>query len=244
MPAAPVVIKATFTDILYTVTVIPEGAIGSECVTANVTKAKEGTLVTLSVSIGANRRVALNSPRIVFNPTGYLVNGASASFRLYSSNLNEITATFFYAPLHPAGYAETSTIDSTTYNMRYVPAGKTFVMGAHISSDPKVRTPFKNIWMGESEVTQELWEAVCGSWPGSAPNALYGQGEDYPCYNINYYDAVVFCNLATEKDSSLGVSEQVYYSDAGLTSVYTLSDAASGALYKWLHLESWQSCFR
>jgi formylglycine-generating enzyme required for sulfatase activity len=46
---------------------------------------------------------------------------------------------------------------------------------------------------------------------------------------VNWYDAAAFCNLLTLADGSIADTEQVYYSDAGLTTAYTKANAASGA---------------
>lgn len=53
-------------------------------------------------------------------------------------------------------------------------------------------------WIAATEVTQAQWEAVMGTtihdmdaisnWRG-----IYGEGDDYPMYHVNYYDALVFC---------------------------------------------------
>ena len=79
-------------------------------------------------------------------------------------------------------------------------------------------------------MTQGLWEDVWGStWPGTDPaNSNYGAGADYPAYYVNWFDAIAFCNLLTVADDSIADTQQVYYSDAGLTTTYTKANAASG----------------
>ena len=55
-------------------------------------------------------------------------------------------------------------------------------------------------WMGETEVTQELWEAVMGK------NLSYCRGDNRPVEMVAWYDAVQFCNKLS---TALGL--QPYY---------------------------------
>lgn len=86
--------------------------------------------------------------------------------------------------------------------------------------------------MGETEVTQGLWEEVWGpTWPGApydVPSADYGLGANYPAYYVNWDDAVVFCNLLTVADTSISDSERVYYSDSKLETPYNKTNAVNG----------------
>lgn len=85
-------------------------------------------------------------------------------------------------------------------------------------------------YIGETEVTQELWQAVMGNNPsnfsGSARN---------PVETINWYDSIVFCNELTQKVSGLGISECVYYRDTSFSAIYTAADAVSSTVphIKW-----------
>ena len=80
--------------------------------------------------------------------------------------------------------------------------------------------------MGQYEVTQQLYFAVMGQWGGTEPSSTYGEGDEYPAYNVSWYDAVVFCNELTKK--VLGEGACVYYSDAEFTAVYTTGDVTYG----------------
>ncbi|WP_319559474.1 SUMF1/EgtB/PvdO family nonheme iron enzyme [Marispirochaeta sp.] len=115
--------------------------------------------------------------------------------------------------------------------MRFVPAGGPFPMGEHVETPTQSVTLTRDFWMGETEVTQGLWEDVWGTtWPGTDPDGSgYGAGAEYPAYFVNWYDAVAFCNLLTKADDSIADTEQVYYSDAGLTTAYTNANAVSEA---------------
>ncbi len=46
-----------------------------------------------------------------------------------------------------------------------------------------------DFYMGKYELTQAQWIAVMGSWPGIAPDSIYGVGDNYPAYYISWDDA-------------------------------------------------------
>ncbi|PIE97291.1 MAG: hypothetical protein CR988_08375 [Treponema sp.] len=86
-------------------------------------------------------------------------------------------------------------------------------------------------WIGETEVTQELWEEVMGS------NPSYSQGDSHlpdpgevqekrPVENINWFDCIAFCNKLTKKVYGEDTEECLYY-DSGDNSVYTVEDATA-----------------
>ena len=85
-------------------------------------------------------------------------------------------------------------------------------------------------YIGETEVTQELWQAVMGNNPSHLTSS-----KKNPVESISWYDSIVFCNELTQKLSGLGVNECVYYRDASLSAVYTAVDGASHTIphVKW-----------
>ena len=83
--------------------------------------------------------------------------------------------------------------------------------------------------IGETEVTQELWEKVMSNNPSgfsSSPESGEMQ-EKRPVESVNWYECIAFCNELTKKVAGLGESECLYYSDAGYTNVYTKEDAGA-----------------
>ncbi len=58
----------------------------------------------------------------------------------------------------------------------------------------------KSFYMGKYEITQGQYLAVMGSYPGTAPNTTYGEGDNYPMYYVNWYDAILFCNRLSIKE--------------------------------------------
>ncbi len=98
------------------------------------------------------------------------------------------------------------TFNGVEFTMVCVPGG-TFLMGCQ-SSDPEgvnydvVATayegPVRKVTMstyaiGETEVTQQLWEAVVGQTPNAGARQWSnkrGRGANYPAYNVSYYDVI------------------------------------------------------
>ncbi len=141
-----------------------------------------------------------------------------------SSNTNTNDST-----KHSAGDCVCHTAVFVSFNMNYVPSGGPFTMGELVYDTTQSVTITKDFWMGETEVTQGLWEDVMGNtWPETDPDGSgYGSGVDYPAYFVNWYDAVAFCNILTLIDNSIVNTQQVYYSDTVLSTTYTRDDAAS-----------------
>jgi len=94
--------------------------------------------------------------------------------------------------------------------MVWVPGGS-FQMGSADTEDYNAQPPYQvtmsGFYMGKFEVTQKQWETVMGTQPVTVGN--YGKGDDYPVYNVSWYDALVFCN-------KLSATE-------GLTPAYSIS---------------------
>ena len=70
--------------------------------------------------------------------------------------------------------------------------------------------------IGETEVTQELWQAVIGNNPsdfngtaGKEPAEGEVQGKR-PVENVNWFKCIAFCNELTKKVAELGESQCVY----------------------------------
>ena len=111
------------------------------------------------------------------------------------------------------------------------------VRGGSLGKDGSASNPVHPVnlteyLIGETEVTQELWEKVMGSNPsnykGSDPGKKVADGETQekrPVELITWYQCAAFCNELTKK-VGLGESQCVYYSDANMTAVYTAANAA------------------
>ena len=94
---------------------------------------------------------------------------------------------------------ETFYVNGVSFEMVYVEGG-TFDMGAtyeqgseaYKDEKPVHRVTLSDYYIGNCEVTQELWLAVMGSWPGAAPSNGWGVGANYPAYNINWFECQEF----------------------------------------------------
>lgn len=88
--------------------------------------------------------------------------------------------------------------ESVYFTMKLVEAG-TFSMGSY--NDGSYVTNYHQVtltydyYIGETEVTQALWEDVMGYTPTSSGkqwSSTIGLGDDYPAYNISYEDVQSF----------------------------------------------------
>ncbi len=75
-------------------------------------------------------------------------------------------------------------------------AGKSFQMGSptneadRLDAEGPVHTVSftKDYYIGKYEVTQAQWVKIYGGWPGYAPSDVRGLGNNYPAYNVSWYD--------------------------------------------------------
>ena len=135
---------------------------------------------------------------------------------------------------------QTITVNGVTFNMIKVEGG-TFKMGAQ-STDPNGENYDSEAWeeqpvhsvtlddyyIGETEVTQELWEAVMGTTIEQQRQKaveyygvdwdLYGQGSTYPMYYISWEECQEFIaklNQLTGKDFRLPTEAEWEYAARG-----------------------------
>ncbi|MGP1495745.1 MAG: SUMF1/EgtB/PvdO family nonheme iron enzyme [Treponema sp.] len=83
--------------------------------------------------------------------------------------------------------------------------------------------------IAETQVTQELWKEVMTTNPShfnGTPDAGEVQ-EKRPVEKVSWYQCIAFCNELTKKITGFTANDCAYYSDAGFTTVYTISDAGS-----------------
>ncbi len=129
------------------------------------------------------------------------------------------------------GYKTTYTADGVSFTMAYVPGGITFPTGTDDSGSNNVSDAY---WIGETEVTYELWYTV-HSWaisngytfanPGREGNdgaitdpagELPTVAKNEPVTTVNWHDSMVFCNAITEwYNAQNGTSYTCMYKDSG-----------------------------
>ena len=120
-------------------------------------------------------------------------------------------------PIPPASTDETYTVGGISFTMKEIAAVTNKNVGhADYSSNNDVHTVSLSAYrIGETEVTQELWEKVMGSNPSrfsSSPESGEVQ-EKRPVESVNWYQCIAFCNELTKKVAELGESQCVYSVD-------------------------------
>ena len=90
------------------------------------------------------------------------------------------------------------TINRVRFTMKYVKGGS-FMMGAapndtlaEADEKPAHRVEVQDFYIGETEVTQELWKAVMGKNPSKF------KGENWPVEKVSYYDCLKFVNKLSQ----------------------------------------------
>ena len=95
-----------------------------------------------------------------------------------------------------------------TGNESWTPTSDVFVSGRSIT--------IPDMYVCDHEVTQAEYEKYC-KYGSSSPSSSYGDGDNYPAYYVNWYDAIVYCNLRSI--------------DEGLTPAYKIGEETDPA--KW-----------
>lgn len=122
-------------------------------------------------------------------------SGESASSSLNAMNQDEATVSEPSAP-----DVKTYTVNGVSFKMVEVQGG-TFTMGgtseqggeANANELPTHQVTLSSYYIGMTEVTQELWEAVMGSNPSS------NYGMQNPVENVSYFDCIQFVNELNQK---------------------------------------------
>ncbi|MDY6933799.1 MAG: Ig-like domain-containing protein [Spirochaetota bacterium] len=139
---------------------------------------------------------------------------------------------------HRAGDSETLSAGGVSFNLVYV-EGKSFPTVTNDSGTAEVGDSY---WIGETELTYELWDAV-HTWATTngysfANAGIMGDGTgdtaQHPVTMINWRDSMVWCNALTE-----------YYNEqngTGFTPVYTDDDTLSGTPIRDSRDSNWAQC--
>jgi formylglycine-generating enzyme len=183
--------SVTTTGLTLTFNADPTTLTASNITITGATKgALTGTGTTRSLAIsaitvanGATITVILTSP------IGYAITGSPKNVVVYKADTGGKTAKF--------------TADGVTFILVYVPGGKTFPTG---TNDEGTATVANAYWIGQTEVTYELWKKV-HTWAVSngytfANSGAMGDGTgdtiQHPVSKVSWRDAMVWCNALTE----------------------------------------------
>ena len=104
---------------------------------------------------------------------------------------------------------ETFTIDSVSFNMVFVKGG-TFTMGAteeqsseaRENEKPSHQVTLSDFYIGETEVTQEIYQIITGK------NYSTFKGKKYPATNLRYKDVQAFIEKLNQKTGKNSVFQQ------------------------------------
>ena len=118
---------------------------------------------------------------------------------------------------------------SYTISSGNIPEGFVKVTGGTVTGDTKYASSdndyifiagrtvtISDMYVCDHEVTQAEYEKYC-KYGSSSPSSDYGYGDNYPAYYVNWYDAIVYCNLRSI--------------DEGLTPAYKIGEETDPA--KW-----------
>jgi formylglycine-generating enzyme required for sulfatase activity len=111
-------------------------------------------------------------------------------------------------------------IDSVKFRMVRVNGGS-YDMGDYrrdLVSQPVHNVSLSDFYIGQTEVTQDLWSKVMGGNPAKH------KGTDLPVEQVSWYDCILFCNYLSE--------------DAGLTPYYRITDIKRKSGGEYYYIES------
>ena len=191
---------------------------------ANASRAV-GESVTLSVTAAGTAPL---SYQWLFNGTNFIADGVTASLTLTNLQLTtagqySVLVTNAYGATNSQPAALTVTSGNAPPGMVLVPAGA-FDMGDTFTEGLDDERPVHNVYVSafyldKNLAGKTLWEAVY-TWAGTNgytfDNAGLAKGALYPVQNINWYDAVKWCNARSEME---GLTP-VYYTSAAHDQVY------------------------
>ena len=115
-------------------------------------------------------------------------------------------------------------VNGIKFTMRVIEAVNANLGWKGIKDNPIHSMKLSEYQIGETQVTQELWEAVMNENPSYFESGA-DNGEEQgkrPVEHINWYECVAFCNELTKKVFG-GDSKCIYYNE--LNEVYTVADA-------------------
>ena len=162
---------------------------------------------------------------------GEAVNGTNDFYSFTVTKGVEVKVSFesnSTPPTPPASADKTYTVGGISFTMKGIAAVTGKSVGHGDESDNAPHTVSLTAYrIGETEVTQELWQAVMGdnpSWFKSSPDGSEVQAKR-PVESVNWYECIAFCNELTKKVPEFGESQCVYTVDGH---TYGTADATAG----------------
>ena len=94
------------------------------------------------------------------------------------------------SPSVPEGFVS---VPGATFN------GTTAITGSEVFISGRTIT-IPNLLVCDHEVTQGEYEQYC-SYGGEQPSSTYGDGNNYPAYYVNWYEAITYCNKRSRAEN-------------------------------------------
>ena len=120
---------------------------------------------------------------------------------------------------------KTYTVDGISFTMKEIPVVENGNIGhADVEDNKPHKVNLSAYRIGETEVTQELWQAVIGNNPSGFSNNPDGseKQEKRPIERVSWYNCIAFCNELTKKVNGGSDAECVYAFEGH---VYGIDDA-------------------
>ncbi len=116
-----------------------------------------------------------------------LADGTNVPLRFGAEDIDDIVAVWCdpSTVVIPEGFVGV-TGTTITGKETWTPTSSVFVSGRQIT--------ISDMYVCDHEVTQAEYEKYC-KYGSKSPSSSYGVGDNYPAYYVNWYDAVVYCNL-------------------------------------------------
>lgn len=128
-------------------------------------------------------------------------------------------------------FDKTYTVDGVSFTMKGIDAVTYERLGHSDENNNQPHTVSISAYrIGETEVTQELWQAVMGNNPSRFKGTYYPPEngevqEKRPVEGVSWYECIAFCNELTKK-AGFEVADCVYYVQGTMnTVVYTEAHA-------------------
>ena len=134
-------------------------------------------------------------------------------------------------PTPPPTTDKTYTVDGVSFTLKSIDAVSDKTVGHTDEPQNQPHTvTISAYYIGETEVTQELWSKAMSGNPSNFTGSLKN-----PVEKVSWLNCIAFCNELTKKVTELGAGECVYYKDAAFSTAYTAADAASNTIphAKW-----------
>jgi formylglycine-generating enzyme required for sulfatase activity len=164
---------------------------------------------------------------IIFSVTGILYAKKLPKTKTKSINSG-------YSQNKPAPVKKSNhTVEGVTFTMVLCPPGS-FIMGSPenelLRDDDEIQhkvTLTKGFWMLETEVTQELYQAIIGS------NPSIFDSPKRPVEQVSWYDAIVFCNKLSIAEGLTPAYSIDGQTDPGLWGTVPISRTATWNNVQW-----------